>query len=257
MIFTIARKELKSLFSSPLAWVVLTLMQLLISGIWVFALLAPYVDLQAQNQMMNNAQGYTALIVAPIYQLASLIMLLVVPILAMRLFAEERRNQTMALLMSAPVSMTEIVLGKFFGLWLFFVLVIGLLTLMPLALLLGGRLDLGLLASLVLGLALLAASYIAVALYASSLTTQPIIAAIVGFGLLLAMLFLSGNVIDNLRTGGWRVAAALMQVFTPLLNFDSFRKGLLDSYSAICMLLLTAAFLVLTIRRLDALRLRG
>src|SRR5215470_11354734 len=78
MIFTIARKELKSLFASPLAWLVLTLLQVLISGIWIFALLVPYVDIQSQPQMLNNTQGFTAVIVAPIYQLLSLIMLLVV-----------------------------------------------------------------------------------------------------------------------------------------------------------------------------------
>ena len=257
MILTIARKELKTLFASPLAWVVLTFMQLIVSGVWMFALLAPYVELQSQPMMMNSTQGFTALIVAPIYQITALILLLAAPLLAMRLIAEERRNQTMAFLMSAPISMTEIVLGKFIGLWLFLLLIVGVLTLMPLALLLGGKLDLGLLASLVIGISLLAASYTAVSIYASSLTTQPITAAMVGFGFLLAMLFLSGSITESLRERGWQVPAALMQVFTPLINFESFRKGVIDSYSVTCLLLLTAAFLILTVRRLDALRLRG
>ena len=257
MIYTIARKELKLLFASSLAWVVLTLMQVILGGIWLFALLVPYVDIQSQPTMMNNTQGFTALVVTPIYQVMSVILVLVVPLLAMRLIAEERRNQTMALLMSAPISMTEIVMGKFLGLFLFVLLLIVVITLMPLALLLGGRLDWGLLASLVIGISLLAGSYIAVSIYASSLTSQPFIAAMVGFGLLVGMLFLSGSLMDNLRNSGWPIAAALIQVLIPLLNFESFRKGIIDSYSVICLLLLTAAFLILTIRRLDAVRLRG
>ena len=81
----------------------------------------------------------------------------------MRLIAEERRNQTMVLLISAPVSITEIVLGKFLGLATFLLLVIGLVTLMPLSLAASTRLDYGLLLSLVAGLALLAACFAAVA----------------------------------------------------------------------------------------------
>lgn len=257
MIFTLAHKELKALFASPLAWVMLTFMQLIIGGVWLFALLAPYVEAQSQPMMLNNTQGFTALIVAPIYQFTALIFLLVVPLLAMRLIAEERRNQTMVLLMSAPLSMTEIVLGKFAGLWSFLMLIVGVLTLMPLALLIGGNLDWGLMASLVLGIALLTASYVAVCLYASSLTTQPIVAAMLGCGFLLGMLFFSGNIIENLRERGWQLPAAFAQIFSPLINFESFRNGVIDSYSSACLLLMIAIFLMLTIRRLDALRLQG
>ena len=128
---------------------------------------------------------------------------------------------------------------------------------MPLALLAGGKLDFGLLASVTLGVALLAACFAAVALYASCLTAQPITAAIIAFSLLLGMLLTGETASDGLRERGWTVPAALAQVLSPLKNFEAFAKGTLDSYSIVCMLLLIVVFLILSVRRLDATRLRG
>ena len=175
----------------------------------------------------------------------------------MRLIAEERRNQTMVLLMSAPVSMTEIVLGKFLGLTLFLIGVIGLTLLMPLSLAGATRLDYGLLAALVLGVALLAAGFVAVSLYVSCLTAHPVIAALGAFGALLGMLLAGETAGDSLRTRNWHVPAALMQVLTPIKNFEPLGRGLVDTYALACSLLLIAGFLVMAIRRLDAMRLRG
>jgi ABC-2 type transport system permease protein len=175
----------------------------------------------------------------------------------MRLIAEERRNQTMVLLLSAPLSITEIVLGKFAGLMVFLLLIVAITALMPLALLAGGTLDFGLLASVICGVALLAACFSAVALYASCLTAQPIAAAIIAFSLLLAMLLAGETASDGLRERGWTVPAALAQVLSPLKNFESFAKGTLDSYSITCLLLMIAVFLILSVRRLDAARLHG
>ncbi len=254
MINTIAGKELKALFSSPLAWIVLTLLQLIL-GFGFLTRVENFMQIQPQLLQAPNPPGITEWVVVPIYATCAIIMLFAVPLLAMRLIAEERRNQTMVLLMSAPLSMTEIVLGKFCGLLGFLLLIVGVTTLMPLALLAGGRLDFGLLASVVGGIALLAACFAAVGLYASSLTAQPISAAIIAFCLLLGMLLTGETASDGLRERGWTVPAALAQVLSPLKNFESFAKGSLDSYSIACMVLLTAVFLVLSIRRLDAARL--
>ena len=254
MINTIAGKELKALFSSPLAWIVLTLLQLIL-GFGFLKRLDDFMQIQPQLLQAPNPPGVTELVVVPVYATCAILMVCAVPLLAMRLIAEERRNQTMVLLMSAPLSMTEIVLGKFCGLLGFLLLIVGVTTLMPLALLAGGRLDFGLLASVVGGIALLAACFAAVGLYASSLTAQPISAAIIAFCLLLGMLLTGETASDGLRERGWTVPAALAQVLSPLKNFESFAKGSLDSYSIACMVLLTAVFLVLSIRRLDAARL--
>jgi ABC-2 type transport system permease protein len=256
VIFTIAGKELKALFASPLAWVVLTLMQLILA-FGFLKRLDDFMQVQPQLITVPNPPGITELVVAPLFSTIAVVLLFAVPLLAMRLIAEERRNQTMVLLMSAPLSMTEIVLGKFVGLAAFLLLIVGITTLMPLALLLGGRLDFGLLASLVIGVALLAACFAAVALYASCLTAQPLAAAMIAFSLLLGMLLAGETAADGLRGRGWQVPAALAQVLSPLKNFEPFAKGMIDSYAIACLLLLIATFLILTIRRLDAARLRG
>jgi ABC-2 type transport system permease protein len=256
MILTIARKELKALFSSPLAWVVLTFIQVMLA-FGFMKRIDDFMQFQPRLVQMANPPGITELVASPVFATLAIIFLFAIPLLAMRLIAEERRNQTLVLLMSAPISMTEIVLGKFVGLLAFLSVLIGLATLMPISLLMGGRLDFGLLASLVLGVFLLAACFSAVALFASCLTAQPFVASIIAFGLLLGMLLAGETAADGLRGRGWTVPAELAQVLSPLKNFETFSKGMLDSYSIICMLLLVAVFIILTIRRLDAARLNG
>ncbi len=256
MIFTIAGKELKALFASPLAWVVLTFVQVMLA-FGFLKRIDEFMQVQSQLIQMPAPPGITELVAAPVFATLAIIFLFAVPLLAMRLIAEERRNQTMVLLFSAPISMTEIVLGKFAGLVAFLWLLVGLAVLMALSLLLGGRLDFGLLASLVLGVALLAACFSAVSLYASCLTAQPFVASMIAFGLLLGMLLAGETAADGMRGRGWNVPAELAQVLSPLKNFEPFAKGMFDTYSVVCMLLLIAVFLVLTVRHLDAARLRG
>jgi len=256
MIFTIAGKELKALFASPLAWVMLTFMQIILA-FGFLRQLDDFMQIQPQLIRVPNPPGITELVVAPLFSTIAVVLLFAIPLLAMRLIAEERRNQTLVLLLSAPLSMTEIVLGKFIGLMAFLLLIIGIAAVMPLALLFGGSLDFGLLASLIIGLVLLAACFAAVALYASCLTAHPLAAAMIAFGLLLGMLFAGDAAAEGLRSRGWQVPAALAQVLSPLKNFEPFTKGMLDSYSITCLLLLIVVFLILAIRRLDAVRLRG
>ncbi len=256
MIFTIAGKELRTLFASPLAWLVLTVVQVVL-GYGFLKRLDDFMQVQSQLAQMASPPGITELVAAPTYATAAAMLLFAVPLLAMRMIAEERRNQTLTLLLSAPVSMTEIILGKFTGLMSFLLIIILLVLAMPLLLATGTRLDFGLLAGLTLALLLLAASFTAVSLYASSLTAQPMAAALLGFGMLLAMLFMGETAGDSLRARGWQVPAAFAQVFSPLKNFEPLGRGIIDSYAIACPLLLAAAFLILAIRRLDGRRLRG
>jgi len=256
MIFTIAGKELRTLFTSPLAWLVLTVVQVVL-GYGFLKRLDDFLQVQSQLAQMASPPGITELVAAPTFATAAAMLLFAVPLLAMRMIAEERRNQTLTLLLSAPVSMTEIILGKFTGLMTFLLIILLLVLAMPLLLVTGTRLDFGLLAGLTLALLLLAASFTAVGLYASSLTAQPMAAALLGFGMLLAMLFMGETAGDSLRARGWQLPAAFAQVFSPLKNFEPLGRGIIDTYAIICPLLLTAAFLILAIRRLDGRRLRG
>jgi hypothetical protein len=83
------------------------------------------------------------------------------------------------------------------------------------------------------------------------------VAAIGAFGVLLAMLLAGETAADSLRSRNWPVPAALLQVLTPVRNFEPLGRGVIDTYAIACSVLLTLTFVVLAMRRLDALRLRG
>jgi len=154
MAFTIAGRELRSLFLSPMAWAILAV----VSGIcaWFFlSYLDFFLQIQPRLAAVPGGPGAADIVVAPLFSTAATVLLLVVPLLTMRLISEERRAQTLPLLLSAPVSMTEIVLGKFLGVLGFVLVMLLLIAAMPLSLLAGGTLDLGLWAAGVLGLLLL------------------------------------------------------------------------------------------------------
>jgi ABC-2 type transport system permease protein len=255
MIFTIAAKELKALFASPLAWVVLTLVQATL-GLLFLRWLDEFLQREPQLVGLPNVPGLTDSVAVPFFYNAFVVFLFAVPLLAMRVVAEERRNQTMVLLMSAPVTMTEIVLGKFAGIAAFLFGIVALVTLMPLSLSFGARLDYGLLAGLVAGLMLMVGSFAAVGVYISCLTAHPIVAAFGAFIALLAMALFGEIAEEGLRARGVAVAASLVRVVSPLRNFEPFLRGVLDTYAVACSLLLIAVFLALAVRRLDAQRLR-
>ncbi len=247
MIVTIIRKELSMLFISPLAWILLALIQLVLT--WVFLVrLDAFLEIQSQLMQIANPPGITEIIISPVFAMAAIILLMVTPLLSMRLLAEERRNHTLTLLISAPVSMTDIVLGKFLGLMVFFLAVITLIVALSISLRLGGALDFGLLLSNTLGLFLVTACFSALGLYISSLTAQPVIAAIGTLGVLLGLwlINLAASEID-----GW------LQYFSLLKHFEQFNQGLIDTLSIAYFILFIVTFLVLTIRRLDGERLHG
>ncbi len=249
MIRTLALRELRGLFLSPLAWAILAVVLFLLA--WLFLAQVEYFQMvQPRLVSIPNAPGVTDIVVAPMLGDAAIILMLVTPLLTMRLIADERHNHTLPLLLSSPVSMTEIVLGKYLGLLLFFLILLALIALMPLSLLMGGSLDFGTLAAGFLGLALLLAAYGAAGLFLSSLTRQPTVAAISTFGLLLLLWVIDWA--GNARPGMSGVFAylSLLRHYEPLL------KGLVNTKDVLYYLLFIATFLVLSIRRLDADRLQ-
>jgi len=247
MIFTLANKELKSLFAAPLAWLILAIVQLLLA--WIFlSRLDTFLLLQPQLVQLTRPPGVTEMVLAPLFGSAAVLIMMAVPLLSMRLIAEERRNQTMPLLLSAPLSMTEIVIGKFVGLMLFLAALIGLSALMAFSLYAGTALDVGLLAGNLLGLLLLSACFAALGLYVSCLTSYPVLAAVGTLGALL------GFWVMDIAAG---TPESLLHWFSLLKHFESFNRGLIDSADLAFFLLFTLAFLALAIKRLDADRLRG
>ena len=247
MIFTIACKELKTLFASSLAWTLLALVQLVLG--WVFmGRLDAFLEIQSQLVQIANPPGVTEIIVAPVFAMAAAVLLMATPLLTMRLIAEERRNHTMTLLTSAPISMTDIVLGKFLGLMIFFCGVILLVMVLSLSLLMGGTLDVGLLLSNAVGLLLICACFAALGLYISSLTAQPAVAAAGTLGVLLGLW-----VMDIAADDG----GSIMRTLSLLKHYENFNRGLIDTFDLAYFSLFIITFLVLAIRRLDGERLRG
>jgi len=248
MIRAIAGRELRSLFLSPLAWVILGVVQFIVA--WMFlSVLDAYIGFQDQLAMIDEPPGVTEIIVGQMFSSAAIVMLLVSPLLTMRLISEELRSGTIALLFSAPVTMTEIVLGKFLGIVGFMLLMLGLMLLMPLSLLTGGSLDFGMFASGALGLALLMASFAAVGLFMSSLTNQPAVAAIASFGLLLLLWLIAW-------ADGTNDAGSAFAWLSLSRHHSALIKGVFDSQDIAYYLLFITTFVVLSIRRLDTYRLQ-
>jgi ABC-2 type transport system permease protein len=241
MIRLLAMRELRGLFAMPSTWFVLAVLQFIFT--WFFLeILQSFLELQPQLAQLANAPGVTATIASPMFNLVSLLLMMLVPMFTMRLIAEERRSQTFALLLSAPLSNAHIVLGKFFGLLAFILLLISGVPLMLCTLALGTSLDIGLLSSNMLGVLLLAASYVALGLYVSALTTQPVIAAI-GALAVLAGLWLA-DLAAAAENSAWHVVS-------PLYHFRNFNTGLIDSADAAYFVLFTTVFLLLAMKRLQ------
>jgi ABC-2 type transport system permease protein len=250
MIGHLAARELRSLFLSPLAWTVLAVEQLILALVFLY-LLGQYQDLQPQFSMLENQVGITEFLVPSLFGFAAMVMLLVTPLLTMRLISEERRAGTLPLLLSAPVSLSEIVLGKYLGVLGFIGLMVLLLSLMPLSLLMGGTLDFGLLASAVTGILLMLAAFSAGGLYLSTITRQPALAAIGGFFLLLFFW-----IIEIAGSGVSPGETTLFTYFSLQRHYHAFLRGIFDTSDVIYFGLFILVFLVLSIRRLDADRLQ-
>lgn len=251
MVFTLALHELRRLFLSPLAWATLAVTQFLL-GYMFLAQVAYFSQVQPRLMGLPESPGVTEIVAIPLFKNAAVIMLLVVPLITMRLVADERRGNTLALLFSAPLSMTEIVLGKYLGTLTFFAVMTFLLALMPLSLLMGSPLDLGLLAAGLLGLILLFASFTAIGLFLSSLTRQATVAAVSSFGVLLLLWLIdwagsSGSALDQ-----W---SGLFNYLSLLQHYQTLLQGQFNSSDVIYYLLVIIIFLALSIRRLDAGRL--
>jgi ABC-2 type transport system permease protein len=250
MLFTIASRELRNLFLSPLAWAIMAVLQPILAYLFLTQV-DTYRTLQPRLAGVEGAPGVTDIVVAPLLQTVGFLFMLIAPAITMRVFSDEKRNRTLSLLLSAPVSMSDIVLGKFLGVTLFFLLLLIMLAAMPLSLYAGTSLDSGKLAAGLLGLALLLSSFAAIGVFMSSLTEQPVVAAISTFGLLLLLWIIdwSGNSKEQV--------ASLFAYLSLQTHLTSFLKGLFSTTDVAYYLLLTTLFLVLGIRRLDQQRLTG
>ena len=248
MIFNIVRKELKSVFASPMGWIVLTIFTFLFGSLYLTGV-NNYFEVMSGAIRPAERMGVTQSVGQIVYGWAFLIVLVAVPLLSMRLISEERRSQTLPFLFSAPLSLTEIVLGKFFGLVIFLSILILYIAFMLSTLNIWSDVDFGFIIANSLGLFLLVAGSSAVGLYFSSLTSQPVASAVMSFVTLIVLIFMDRIFVAD--------PSNPLAQFSLMRHFQSFSTGLIDTADIAYFVLFTITFLTLTIRRLDADRLRG
>lgn len=240
-ILTIALHELRRIFVSPLAWTVLAVAQLILGLVFVLSL----VDYANNPDMLDQYTGVSDYVGAGLFGFATIVLLLVMPLMTMRLFAEERKTGSIDLLFSAPVSLTQIVLGKFLGLVGFMLALLALLALMPLSLLPATALDLGRIGAGLLGLLLMMFAFGAAGLFVSSLTREATIAAVGGFGLLLLVWLIQ---ILGYQENKF---AEIFNYLSLISHYESLRRGVFNTADVVYYLLFTALFLWATVQRLD------
>ena len=246
----IAGQELRRLFVSPLAWTVLAVVQLLLGLLFAMSL----ADLMLNPGRVNEYAGVSEVLGAGLFRFATIVLLLVVPLMTMRAFAEERKSGSLDLLLSAPLSLTAIVVGKFLGVMGFLSVMLALIGLMPLSLMLGTDLDVGMLAAGLLGLWLMMAAFAAAGLFISALTREPTLAAIGGFGLLLGLWLLHAVSLFEWQPAVLGVSLPLAEVarqFSLLSHYDNLLFGIFDTGDVLYYLIFSGLFLALTVQRLD------
>ena len=222
----IFKREFKSYYSGMMGWL-LTGVMLLFGGLYFTA--------------ANLQGGYTNFSIA-LYSFV-IVLLIFIPLLCMRSFAEEKRSKTDQLLLTSPVSITGIVLGKYLALLAMFAVPVAIFSLYPLIMLMLGGVDLVASYAGILGYFFMGAACIAVCMYLSTLTENQIIAALLGFGALL-----SAYLMPSLRSMFAAGSGAALLVFTALAAAAGLLVGLrCRSLTAGCLLfaLLAAGIAVL------------
>ena len=257
-IFAIVERELRSYFSSPIAYVVLTLFVFLSGIVFQFILFRVLEIGTTQAQGGQFGQGATPLDMPGMVSRGFLgtmsdILLFMVPMITMALFSEEKKRGTMELLLTAPITDAQVVLGKFLSAVSFFVILLAT-TLIPMSVLyLFGTPASGPILTAYLGLLLYGLAIVSIGLFISTLTENQIIAAVLTFGTIMVLWLL--NVVATRAEG--QITKAVLTYLSVLSHLDDFFKGVLVSSHVIFYLSLTFVALFLTYRSWDSLRWRG
>jgi ABC-2 type transport system permease protein len=248
MILILARKELRSLFATPMGWLVLAIFQAIV-GTYYSLSFNQYFEIMQSAQWQVQKIGITQFMAEGVFGVAAMLMLFVVPLVSMKLISEERKNQTMALLMSSPLSMSELILGKLLGIVSYLSLLIVTMVVMIVMLLPWAEIDIPYLLTHALGLWLLVVASSALGLYVSCLTANPLLAAFGSLAALTLCLLLDKFFADNNQL--------LFHDFSLMQHYRQFALGMLNSYDVLFFVLFAAFFVLLSIRRLHADRLYG
>jgi ABC-2 type transport system permease protein len=255
-VLTIAGRELRSIFASPIAYVVMTGF-LLLGGWFFFNLLARfnllvtmYSSFQGGAEAMERL-NVNEFVLAPLFHNLSVVLVILVPMITMRGFAEEKRAGTYELLLTSPVSTGEIVLGKFVGMVAFISVMVALTSIYGVILWIYGNPEMGIMLSGYAGLLLLAITFVTIGLFASSLTENQIIAAVTGLVMLLLLFVIAWPADSAGETLG-----GVLRYVSVTEHFSGLIKGVVDTKSLVYFATMIVGWLFLTQRSVESIRWR-
>jgi ABC-2 type transport system permease protein len=250
----IFKKELRSYFVSPIAYVVMV-MFLAIAGYFFYSSFAffNFIGFQAMsNPMMARNLNITEGVLRPLYGNLGVVLLFILPLLTMRLFAEEKKQGTIELLLTYPLRDLAVVLAKFAACLTVYTLMLALTALYPVLLMIYAQPEIGPILAGYVGLFLLGAAFIALGTLASSLTENQIVAAAISFGVLLIFWVIGWS--SQFASGD---VGRLISHLSLLDHFDSFPKGVIDTKDVVFFVSFMVLCLFLTLRSLESHRWRG
>jgi ABC-2 type transport system permease protein len=252
-VWIICRKELGSYFVSPIAYLLLTMFAV-IFGFFFWNALGYFVLMGMESQMRGQAfpMNLNEEIIRPLLSNISVIGLFFIPMITMRLFAEEKRTGTIELLATSPIRDVEIIVGKWLAAMILYACLL-LFTALNFAFLFRyGHPDWKPLAIGYLGLLLQAGGLLAIGTFISTLTKNQIIAGAATFGVCLILWVLEW--VSGYETATWAKVLSYMSVIT---HFESFSKGVLNTKDAIFYLTVIFVGLFFTTRSMESLRWRS
>ena len=253
-VWPVWKKEMRLYFTSPVAYVIIGIF-LLLAGYFFYSIFAFFTMASMQaamNPQFARELNVTDSVMRPLFSNVSVILLLLMPLVTMRLFAEERRSGTLELLLTYPVRDGAVLLGKYLSALSVYAIMLALTLAYPLMLFYFTRVEWGPIMTGYLGLLLMGAAFIAVGVFASSITENQIVAAMVSFAVLL-LFWVVGWSADFVGGTWGRVLSHLSLIE----HFDSFGKGVLDTKDIIYYVNFVIVALFLTLRSLEARRWRG
>jgi ABC-2 type transport system permease protein len=251
--WVICRKELGSYFASPVAYLLLTMFGLIV-GFFFWNALAIFVIESIEGQMRGQSfpMNVNEQIIRPLLSNVSVIGLFFIPLITMRLFAEEKRTGTIELLATSPVRDMEIILGKWLASVILYACLL-LFTALNFAFLFKyGNPDWKPLAIAYLGLLLQAGALLAIGTFISTLTKNQIIAGAATFGVCLLLWMFAW--VSGYEQATWAQVLSYMSVIT---HFESFGRGVLDSKDAVFYVSVILLGLFFTERSMESLRWRS
>lgn len=257
-IWAIAERELKAYFTSPIAYVVLTIF-IFLSGFFFNQMLGSMVQSASMRAMQSAQTGQPpepidmpGEISRAFLNINVSIMLFILPMITMALFSEEKKRGTIELLLTAPVTDVQVVLGKFLAAGLFYAILLAT-TLVEIAILfVYSDPAIGPILSGYLGILLYGLAVIAIGMFISTLTENQIIAAILTFAAIL-MLWL----IDGLSRNAGPTLSPILNYLSIFEHLNDFLIGVIATTHVIFYLSFMLVGLFLTYRSLDSLRWRG